>query len=85
MATVTVSGNEPVALPPVCLPYSPEFQPVEKGRGLVTLAHLARASGGKERLELASVWKELPRHVRLVSLAPWLLSTALVLLLLEVF
>ncbi|HTU92237.1 MAG TPA: VWA domain-containing protein [Gemmataceae bacterium] len=85
LATVTVPGHEPVALPPVCLPYSPEFQPAEKGRGLATLEHLARASGGKERLELASVWKELPRHVRFVSLAPWLLNAAVVLLLLEVF
>jgi len=85
LATVTVPGHEPVALPPVCLPYSPEFQPVEKGRGLATLEHLARASGGKERLELVDMWKELPRHVRLVPLAPWLLSAAIVLLLLEVF
>jgi Mg-chelatase subunit ChlD len=85
LATVTVPGHEPVALPPVCLPYSPEFQPAEKGRGLATLEHLARASGGKERLELAEVWKELPRHVRFVPLTPWLLSAAVVLLLLEVF
>lgn len=85
LATVVVPGQEPVALPPVCLPYSPEFQPAEKGRGLAALEHLARASGGKERLELAGVWKELPRHVRLVSLAPWLLGAAVVLILLEVF
>jgi Mg-chelatase subunit ChlD len=85
LATVTVPGYEPVALPPVCMPYSPEFRPVEKGRGLATLERLARASGGKERLELAAVWQELPRHVRFVSLAPWLLSAAVVLLLLEVF
>jgi Mg-chelatase subunit ChlD len=85
LATVTVPGQEPVALPPVCLPYSPEFQPVEKGRGLATLEHLARASGGQERLELPGVWKELPRHVRFVSLAPWLLGAVVILLLVEVF
>ncbi len=85
LATVTVPGHEPVALPPVCMPYSPEFQPAEKGRGLATLEQLARTSGGTERLELAGVWKELPRHVHFVSLAPWLLSAAVVLLLLEVF
>jgi hypothetical protein len=85
LATVTVPGHEPVALPPVCLPYSPEFQPAEKGRGLATLEHLARASGGQERLELAGLWNELPRHVRFVPLAPWLLSMAVLLLLMEVF
>jgi Mg-chelatase subunit ChlD len=85
LATVTVPGHEPVALPPVCLPYSPEFQPPEKGRGLATLEHLARATGGQERLELPGMWKELPRHVRFISIAPWLLLAAVILLLLEVF
>jgi len=85
LATVEVPGQEPIAMPPVCLPYSPEFQPVESGRGLAMLEHLARATGGKERVDLAGAWKELPRHVRLVSLAPWLLGTVVVLLLLEVF
>jgi Mg-chelatase subunit ChlD len=85
LATVEVPGSEPVALPPVCLPYSPEFQPSESGRGLATLEHLAQTTGGKERLDLSGVWLELPRHVRLVRLAPWLLSAALVLLLVEVF
>jgi hypothetical protein len=36
-------------------------------------------------VELAGVWQELPRHVRLVSVAPWLLGAAMVLLLLEIF
>ncbi|HWG47216.1 MAG TPA: VWA domain-containing protein [Gemmataceae bacterium] len=85
LATVEVPGCEPVALPPVCLPYSPEFQPVENGRGLATLERLARASGGKERVDLSGAWKELPRHVRLVSIAPWLLGVVVLLLLLEVF
>jgi Mg-chelatase subunit ChlD len=85
LATVTVSGHEPVALPPVCLPYSPEFQPVESGRGLATLERLARATGGEERVDLTGIWEELPRHVRLVSVTPWLLGAAVVLLLLEIF
>ncbi len=85
LATVTVPGREPVALPPICLPYSPEFQPPAPGRGLATLEQLARSTGGMERLELPGMWKELPRHVRLVSLAPWLLLAAVILLLLEVF
>ena len=85
LATVEVPGQEPVALPPVCLPYSPEFQPAESGRGLATLERLARATGGKERVDLTGVWKELPRHVRFVSLAPWLLVAVVLLLLLEVF
>jgi Mg-chelatase subunit ChlD len=84
LATVEVPGQESVALPPVCLPYSPEYQPVESGRGLATLEKLARATGGTERVDLSSVWRELPRHVRLVSLAPWLLGASVLLVLLEV-
>ena len=85
LPTVEVPGQEAVVLPPVCLPYSPEFQPADSGLGLTTLEHLARATGGKERLELAGVWKELPRHVRLMSIAPWLLLAAVALFLLEIF
>jgi hypothetical protein len=84
LPTVEVPGLEAVALPPVCLPYSPEFQPAESDRGLTTLEHLARATGGKERLEFAGVWIELPRHKRLMSVAPWLLLSAVVLFLLEI-
>ncbi len=84
LATVEVPGADPVALPPVCLPYSPEFQPPEAGRGLSALERMARATGGKERVDLPGIWKELPRRPRLVPVAPWLLAVAVVLLLLEV-
>jgi hypothetical protein len=84
LATVEVPGFDPVALPPVCLPYSPEFAPADGDRGLPALEKMTRATGGKERLDLAGVWSELPKHPRLVPIAPWLLAAALVLLLLEV-
>jgi Mg-chelatase subunit ChlD len=84
LTTVEVEGQPPVALPPVCLPYSPEFKPVGNDTGLVALDKLARATGGKERVEVAGIWKELPRYPRLISLTPWLALAALVVLLLEV-
>jgi Mg-chelatase subunit ChlD len=84
LTTVEVLGQPPVALPPVCLPYSPEFKPVDSDTGLVALDKLARATGGKERVEVAGIWKELPRYPRLISLTPWLALAALVVLLLEV-
>jgi Mg-chelatase subunit ChlD len=85
LATVEIPGHGPVALPPVCLPYSPEYKPVENDRGLRTLERLGRATGGVERVELARVWKDMPRQPRLIGLAPWLLMAALALLLVEVF
>jgi Mg-chelatase subunit ChlD len=84
VATVTVPGHGPVALPPVCLPYSPEYRPAEPGTGLAALERLARSTGGKERVELASIWQDFPRQPRLVQVGHWLLLAAVVLLLVEV-
>jgi Mg-chelatase subunit ChlD len=84
LATVEVQGQKPVSLPPACLPYSPEFQPPEGDHGLPALQRLARATGGQERLEPSGIWKELPRHMRLIRVDRWLLAAAVLLLLLEV-
>ncbi|HEU0177760.1 MAG TPA: VWA domain-containing protein [Blastocatellia bacterium] len=84
LSTVEVPGAGRVTLSPVALPYSPEFKPVSGEEGRAALAHLALATGGKERVEISGAWKDLPRLPRLVELAPWLLMLATVLLLIEV-
>lgn len=105
LTTVDVPGHGPVSLPPVCLPYSPEFEPAiaqstegsksaaspalpressRSGWGLSALQHLARSTGGKERIDIAGMWNDIPRHPRFVPLAAWLLIAAAVLLLAEV-
>lgn len=84
LSTVEIPGVHPVTLAPVALPYSPEFKPSDADEGQTTLERLAQATGGKERLELSGVWKDLPRQPRLIELAPWLLMTAILLLLIEV-
>jgi Mg-chelatase subunit ChlD len=84
VAAVDVPGHGTVALPPACLPYSPEFRPAEPGTGLAALERLARATGGKERVELPSIWADFPRLPRLVEVGRWLLLAAVVVLLLEV-
>jgi hypothetical protein len=84
VTAVEVPGQRAVALPPVCLPYSAEFKPARGDRGLAALERLALATGGKERLELAGLWKDLPRRPRVLSLGRWLLGLAVALLLLEV-
>jgi hypothetical protein len=82
--TVEVSGQQPVTLPPVCLPYSPEFAPDEPGRGAAALAQIAATTGGRERLEIPKMWSELPVKTRYVELAPWLFAAAACLFLLEI-
>ena len=84
LSTVEVPGAGRVTLAPVALPYSPEFKPVSGEEGVAALARLAQATGGKERVELSGVWKDLSRLPRLVDLSPWLLMLATVLLLVEV-
>ncbi|HEY4415514.1 MAG TPA: VWA domain-containing protein [Verrucomicrobiae bacterium] len=82
--TVEIAGQQPVTLPPVCLPYSPEFAPDQPGRGVATLAQIATTTGGGERLEIPKLWNDLPVRARYVELAPWLLIVAAVLFLLEI-
>jgi hypothetical protein len=82
--TVEISGQQPVTLPPVCLPYSPEFSPDQPGRGVAALAEIATTTGGREREEIPKIWGDLPVRSRYVGLAPWLLVLSTVLFLMEV-
>jgi Mg-chelatase subunit ChlD len=73
-----------ITLPPVCLPYSPEFAPDQPGRGAATLAQISTTTSGKERIEIPKIWDELPVKSRYVELVPWLLVAAAVLFLIEI-
>ena len=84
LTTVEVPGGGNISLPPVCLPYSPEFKPANTESGLATMERLAKVTDGKQRINLGEIWDDLPRQPRLISLQPWLLILALILLLLEV-
>lgn len=84
LSTVEVSGAGRATLAPMTLLYSPEFKPASGEEGQTALARLAQATGGKERVELSGVWKDLPRRPRLIELAPWMLMLATALLLIEV-
>ncbi|HEX4607854.1 MAG TPA: VWA domain-containing protein, partial [Urbifossiella sp.] len=87
LSTVSVPGQKPQPLAPVCLPYSPEHAPAAPGAGDTgreALERLARTTGGVERIELSGVWTDLPHRPRSFPLAPWLLVAAAVCLVLEV-
>ena len=84
ITTVDIPNVATVSLPPVCLLYSPEFKPDESHKGTSTLKDLARVTGGKERVNLAGIWKDLPRKPRLVQIAHWLLILATLVFLAEV-
>ena len=85
LCSVAIGETGQFSLPPVCLPYSPEFEPADAGKPAATLEDLARATGGIERVNLGAIWGDLPARPRSVDLAPWLLIAATLLLLLEVF
>lgn len=80
--------GEPVRLqlPPLRLPYPPEFAPAAGATkaGAETLSRLSQATGGLQRDDLGTVWKDIPRRPRAKDWAPWLLCAACALFLLEV-
>jgi len=84
VSTVRIGQGRDVSLPPVCLPYSPEYRPVRPDRGRQTLQSIAQLTGGKERINLAGVWDDLPKMPRNIELAPWLFLAAAAVFLLEV-
>lgn len=85
LSTVYVDGFAPVALPPVCLPYSPEYRPVQEESGPYALRQIARATGGAERISLSEIWADMPQAPQYLALGPWLLLVAVVVFLVEVF
>jgi hypothetical protein len=92
LATLDLPGFGPVNLPPVCLPYSCEFEPAESQRTSSAseesptgaLAELALATGGRERTDVTTIWHDLPATRVYYPLRPWLLGLALLTLLLEI-
>lgn len=85
LSTVEMPGFNPVTLPPVTLPYSPEFKPADRDRAAAMLASMAAATGGRERVDVTAIWDDLPVKKQLISLTPWLVLIAVVVFLLEVF
>ncbi len=84
LTRLEVPGRGATALPPVRLPYSPELAPAEPGSGHLVLEELARSTGGRQRIDVADVWRDFPRRPRFVELTPWLLALVLLTFLLEV-
>jgi len=83
LSTVCVPGVGSVRLPPVCLPYSPEYQTPDSFGGPAALDQLAKLTGGKRRLELGQIWNDLPRKPQIMGVARWLFLAAAVLVLVE--
>jgi Mg-chelatase subunit ChlD len=85
LATVDMGGLGVYTLPPVMLPYSPEFEPVREDQGQATLKQIARATLGQERVDVQGIWNDLTRLPRWMPVAHWIAILAIVMLLLEVF
>jgi len=84
ITSLELTGIGQTTLPPVCLPYSAEFALRPAGEGQQILERMARSTGGMERVNLGSIWSDLPKAPRSISLAPWLLLCAVPLMLLEI-
>lgn len=82
LPTLAVS-DVAVGLAPVCLPYSPEYEPVDT-EPAQSLKVLARATGGKSRTAAADVWQDMPIRPRMWEMGYLLLLAAVVTILLEI-
>jgi len=80
-----MGGRNIVRGPAVTLPYSSEFMPrigLPEGRAVLTA--ISELTGGRERVNVLEVPTDRPRSARMTPLLPWLVSLAVVLLLLEI-
>lgn len=84
VASVSVADFPPVPMPPACLTYSPEYNAQKLGHGLKNLNKLAAISGGQERIDAGTIWKDLPAPWKMYSLRPALLLFSIGVLLLEI-
>ncbi len=83
MGTVSWKGLEsPIAIAPAMIPVSPEFAPFTADDG-PSIANLAAVTGGRERIVLDDIWKELPAKHRFFDMTPILAILAMLCLLLS--
>ena len=78
--------NRTVTLSPACRMYSPEYNFSGGGdarNGESTLRRLAALTGGTERLDMATFWKDIPPTRQLTPIFPFLLAGAVLFFLLE--
>ncbi len=85
LTAVVIPGRGSKTLPPVRLPYSPEFAPMDSDRARLTLESLATVTGGRQHLDVSDVWRAFPRRPQRVALTRWLVLCGIGLLLLEIF
>jgi len=82
---VLTNKGKRVSLPPVVLPYSPEFSPRDPAEGLKALSELSKATGGKQVLHVDDLMETPEGSVKQQkSLAPHLAGLLLVLLLCDI-
>ena len=83
MGTVSWKGLEsPIAIAPAMIPVSPEFTPFTADDG-PSIADLAAVTGGRERIVLDDIWKELPAKRCFFDMTPILAILAMLCLLLS--
>lgn len=70
--------------PPVTLPWAPEFDPIPKKEGQGTLASMAQAGQGVERLSMVKLFDSAAKSSSQLELAPWLVAAMVLGLIAEV-
>ncbi|MBF0409289.1 MAG: VWA domain-containing protein [Candidatus Riflebacteria bacterium] len=82
--SIDLKTGRKIALPPVCLPFSPEYLPSSISKGAENYERILRIGKGKERVELGSIWKDLPDSPLPVKINYWLLLASIAVFLIEI-
>jgi len=81
--TTVFAGNGKQTLPPICLPFSQEFN-IDHDSGELALKNIASATGGRAIADFSDVWKNMPEKRRTYSIAKWLILVAVIFFFLEI-
>lgn len=83
-ALLSTDKNQQLRLAPACQIYSPEFLPQTNRNGEAELKKLANTTGGRELIDLNSVWSTMPSVYQYKDVSNLLFVLALLIFLLEV-
>lgn len=85
LATVLFPDGKKALLPPVCLPYSPEYCVPRPDKGRRVLERIATTTRGEECLNMTDIWHKLPHRRREVNLGPWAFALSIIAFLIGIF
>ncbi|MBF0545514.1 MAG: VWA domain-containing protein [Candidatus Riflebacteria bacterium] len=81
---IDLRNGKKLSIPPVCLPFSPEYQSFNSSKAEFNRGKILKITSGKEKVELSSIWKDLKETPAPIPVVIFFLSLSIFLFLLEI-